>query len=213
LVAGDTNGKWDIFVHDSKTGNTSRVSVSSAGVQGNDQSDFVGISAHGRYVAFTSYANNLVAGDTNAVTDAFVHDRKTGKTARVSVNSAGVQGNQDSATSMISAHGRYVAFNSLASNLVAGDTNGLGDAFVHDRKTGKTTRVSVSSAGEQGNFGSSCSTISSDGRYVAFESIAGNLVARDTNKYADIFVRDLGAHRDCLDHLGMGGDHGDHCDQ
>jgi WD40-like Beta Propeller Repeat len=116
---------------------TERVSVDSAGNQGNLPSYSTAISANGRFIAFYSYADNLVAGDTNGETDIFVHDRKTGATERVSVDSAGNQGNNFSGGSAISANGRFVAFWSDADNLVPGDTNGQTDAFVHDRKTGE----------------------------------------------------------------------------
>ncbi len=191
LVNGDTNGKRDIFLHDRETGETTRVSVSSEGVQGNDDSIYPFISSDGRFVAFESYASNLVTGDTNGTRDIFVHDREMGETTRVSVSSEGVQGNGSySRYPSISSDGRYVAFNSDASNLVIGDTNNYSDSFVHDRETGETTRVSVSSAGVQGNAGVSNTFISADGRYVAFPSLASNLVIGDTNGRWDIFVHD-----------------------
>ena len=151
LVAGDSNGYEDVFVRDRKLHKTYRVSVSSAGVQGNNDSYDPSISADGRYVAFESDASNLVSGDSNGYLDVFVRDRKLHKTFRVSVDSAGVQGNNDSYDPSISADGRYVAFASLASNLVAGDSNGFADVFVRDRKLHKTALVSVDSAGVQGN--------------------------------------------------------------
>src|SRR4030042_2028754 len=181
LVIGDTNGRWDIFVHDRQTGETTRVSVSSADVQGNDNSIYPGMSSDGRYVVFSSTASNLVNGDTNNNSDVFVHDRETGETTKVSVSSAGVHGNDGSYHPSISSDGRYVAFISNASNLVTGDTNGTNDIFVHDREMGETTRVSVSSAGIEGNSDSHDPFISSDGRHVAFASYASNLVNGDTN--------------------------------
>ena len=190
LVAGDTNGYPDIFVHDLQTGDTTRVSVASDGTQGNDIPRFPSISGDGRYVAFESDATNLVSGDTNGWIDVFVHDRLTGITTRVSVASDGTQGNSGSQSPSISADGRFVAFGSGASNLVAGDTAEHGDVFVHDQETGLTTRVSVASDGTQGNGGSGVPSISADGRYVAFSSYATNLVAGDTNGYYDIFVHD-----------------------
>jgi hypothetical protein len=190
LVPNDTNGADDVFVHDRQTGQTMRVSVNSVGVEGNNNSNFPYISSDGRYVAFTSLASNLVPNDTNFAPDIFVHDRQTGQTTRVSVNSAGVQGNGDSNFPSISSDGRYVAFTSLASNLVPNDTNFAPDIFVHDRQTGQTTRVSVSSVGVQGNGDSIRPYISSDGRYVAFTSLASNLVPNDTNFVPDIFVHD-----------------------
>jgi hypothetical protein len=190
LVAGDTNGTYDVFVHDRTTGATTRVSVATDGTQGNSGSGRVSISADGRFVAFQSSASNLVAGDTNLAYDVFVHDRTTGATTRVSVATDGTQGNSNSAYPNPSADGRFVAFVSLASNLVAGDTNGVEDIFVHDRTTGATTRVSVATDGSQGNGYSAGSHISADGRFVAFDSRASNLVAGDTNGTSDVFVHD-----------------------
>jgi len=190
LAVGDTNGHGEIFVHDRMSGATTRVSVDSSGSQANSDSSYPSISADGRYVAFYSTASNLVAGDTNGWHDVFVHDRMSGATTRVSVSSSGAQGDSISYTSSISADGRYVAFLSFASNLVANDTNGGYDAFVHDRTSGVTTRVSVSSSGAQANNGPSAPSISADGRYVAFASAASNLVAGDTNGTPDIFVHD-----------------------
>jgi len=200
LVSGDTNGYMDIFVHDRQTASTERVSVASDGSQGNYYSDSPSISADGCYVAFGSYASNLVSGDTNGYLDIFVHDRQTGITERVSVASDGSQGNYDSGGSSISTDGRYVAFQSHASNLVSGDTNGSWDIFVHDRQTGSTERVSVASDGSQGNGGSYSPSISAGGRYLAFLSEASNLVSGDTNNFCgnppeynnclDIFVHD-----------------------
>ena len=194
LVAGDTNNFADVFVHDRQTGQTTRVSVDSAGNQANMLSQEPSLSADGRYVAFHSLGSNLVPGDTNGSDDVFRHDCQTGQTTRVSVDSAGAQGNEQSVHPSISADGRYVTFSSTASNLVAGDTNGTYDVFLHDCQTGRTTRVSLSSAGRQGNEDSaeSPSPISQDGRYVAFDSLATNLVSGDTNMQEDVFVRDRG---------------------
>jgi len=113
-----------------------------------------------------------------------------GDTTRVSVASDGAQGNDYSYSPSISADGRYVAFDSSASNLVSGDTNGARDVFVHDRQGGGTTRVSVTSDGAQGGTGSWNPSISADGRYVAFYSGASNLVSGDTNGTDDVFVHD-----------------------
>ncbi len=190
LVPGDTNGAADVFVRDRITGMTERVSVDSAGLQGNNHSAGPRISADGRYVAFTSYATNLVPGDNNDCSDIFVHDRSTGTTERVSVDSAGLQGNLRSLEAWISADGRYVGFSSEATNLVASDTNGCWDVFVHDRQSGTTERMSVNSAGIEGDSESSTTRISTDGRYVAFMSAATNLVSGDTNGAPDVFIRD-----------------------
>jgi Tol biopolymer transport system component len=114
-----------------------------------------------------------------------------GTTERVSVSSGGAQGDDYSSDPVISADGRFVAFYSFASDLVPGDTNNAADVFVRDRQTGKTRRVSVSSGGAQGNALSFGPAISSDGRFVAFESYASNLVPNDTNNAIDVFVRTL----------------------
>jgi Tol biopolymer transport system component len=190
LVLGDTNSLMDAFVHDRLTGTTERVSVDSSGAQGNDNSDSPSVSADGRYVAFNSSATNLVSGDTNGFTDVFVHDRQSGATVRVSVDSAGVQGNNFSLFPSISADGRFVAFHSVANNLVSGDTNDRYDVLIHDQQSGITERISLDSGGMEGNSDSTVSSISGDGRFVAFLSNATNLVPGDTNAAQDVFVRD-----------------------
>jgi Tol biopolymer transport system component len=190
LVTGDTNGVPDIFVRDRQDGITTRVSVASNGAQANIDSYNPSISADGRYIAFQSGASNLVTGDTNEADDVFVHDRQTGQTRRVSVASNGTQANGSSGVPSISADGNYVAFWSDATNLVSGDTNYAWRVFVHNRQTGQTMRVSVASNGTQANGSSVYPSISADGRYVAFESDASNLVPSDTNGKYDIFVRD-----------------------
>src|SRR6266481_3566753 len=222
LAAGDTNGSRDVFVRDTCVGapagctpSTTRVSVASDGTQGNAGSGFpLAVSANGRFIAFSSAASNLVAGDTNGATDMFVRDTCFGasagctpSTARVSVASDGTQGNGASVVPTISADGRFVVFRSNAGNLVAGDTNGAGDVFVRDTCLGgptactpSTIRVSVASDGTQGNAGVFFDlSISADGRFVAFDSDASNLVAGDTNGAVDVFVRDtcLGAPAGC----------------
>jgi Tol biopolymer transport system component len=191
LVPGDTNGASDVFLHDSLTGSTTLMSVSSAGAQGDLDSIHPTISADGRYVAFESKATTLVAGDTNAAIDVFVHDCVTGITLRASVSSSGGQGNGDSVLPSLSADGRYVAFSSYASNLVPGDTNGNVDIFVHDCQTGITTMASISSSGLQGNQASAWGQLSTDGRFVLFASYASNLVPGDTNGAEDMFVHDM----------------------
>ncbi|MCZ7434879.1 hypothetical protein O7598_00590 [Micromonospora sp. WMMC241] len=192
LVPDDTNDVDDVFVRDRATATTSRVSVSSAGVQGNAYSTGPATSGTGRYVAFISAASNLVPGDTNGVVDVFVRDRVASTTVRVSVPDGGGQGNGDSTVPSISQDGRYVAFSSFASNLVPRDTNGFADLFVRDMLRGTTSRVSVPAAGGQadGLSGFSSSTISGDGRWVVFLSTASNLVPGDTNDAPDIFLRD-----------------------
>jgi Tol biopolymer transport system component len=192
LVAGDTNGLADVFVHDRASGATVRVSVGSGGAQGDGQSITPGMTADGRFVGFASLAGNLVPGDTNGVYDVFVHDRQTGVTERVSVSSAGAEGDATSVFGFpprFSDDGRFVGFSSLASNLVPGDTNGKCDVFVRDRQLGLTTRVSVDSGGVQGPWDSHAPSLSADGRFVAFMSDSA-LVAGDTNGTTDCFVHD-----------------------
>jgi Tol biopolymer transport system component len=201
LVAGDTNGESDVFVRDRQTGVTERVSVDSEGNQaaggsGDDEaaggSGAPAISADGRFVAFASAATNLVDGDANSKSDVFVHDRQTGATERVSVDGHGNEGDGSSTWPAISADGRFVAFESMATNLVSRDFNRDQDIFVHDRQTGATERVSVSSDGKQASSPSDVPSISADGRLVAFVSGANNLVPGDTNRFyfADVFVHD-----------------------
>jgi Tol biopolymer transport system component len=198
----DTNGIRDIFVRNDIAGTTVRVSVATNGAQATSTS--IGsyepeITPDGRFVVFYSYANNLVAGDTNNLADVFLRDRDTDEdgifdevgavsTTRVSVGPGGVQANGESSYPSISADGRYIAYQSTASNLVVGDTNGVSDIFVYDRQTNTTTRVSVALDGTQANGASSNPDISYDGSYVAFESTATNLVPNDTNGVSDVFV-------------------------
>jgi Tol biopolymer transport system component len=191
LVPQDTNGRKDIFVRDRKKGRTYRVSVGAGQVQANGLSTLPLISANGRYVAFTSAASNLVPGDTNREFDVFVRDLKEGRTRRVSVNSRGVQADMASIASSISANGRYVGFQSEATNLVPGDTNGFGDVFVRDVLEGTTTRVSVSTGGAQADSNSFEPSLSADGRCVVFGSYAENLVPGDTNATTDVFLHNL----------------------
>lgn len=190
LVAGDTNEVSDIFVHDQQTGQKERVSITNDGTQSNGDSYLPRISANGRYVAFYSMANNLVEDDTNEAQDIFVFDRDTRIIELVSLASNGDQGNKDSRWPSISQNGRYVAFYSFATNLVDGDTNGHADVFVHDRNTGQTELISISSTGVRGDSFSRFPSISADGRYVAFDSNAPALAIEDNNGHQDILVHD-----------------------
>jgi len=190
IVPGDTNSSRDVFVRDRLTNTTTRVSVDSAGNQGNSNAGIPSISPDGRFVVFDSLASNIVPGDTNNTDDIFVRDTLTNTTTRVSLDSAGNQGNSNSYSPSLSDDGRFVAFFSDASNLVPGDTNISRDIFVRDTLTNTTTRVSLDSAGNQGNRDSRINSISPDGRFLAFYSDASNLVPGDTNNSRDIFVRD-----------------------
>ena len=193
LVSGDNNLLQDIFVHDRSTGLTERVDVGPSGAEADGPNYYATLSADGRIVAFASYATNLVAGDANAQVDVFVHDRATGATERVSVDSSGAEGDDGSGDLpllALSSDGSIVAFESKATNLVAGDTNGFRDVFVHDRTTGITELVSVRSNGAQGDGDCDWPSLSADGRFVAFESGASNLVSGDLNAAWDVFVHD-----------------------
>jgi len=164
-------------------GSTTRISTDSSGAQADNESAPSSVSANGRYIAFRSAATNLVPGDTNGRMDIFLKDTATGSIVRVSTGSSGGQSNDDSFEPSISADGRYVAFQSNASNLVPGDTNNEADIFLKDTTTGTITRVSTDSSGGQLGRGSLQASISGDGRFVAF-------VTDDTNGLSGIFVKD-----------------------
>jgi Tol biopolymer transport system component len=176
LVAGDDNDVPDIFVRDVLLGVTTRVSVASDGAQANDASIDPAISPDGRYVVFASLASNLVTGDTNLQIDVFVHDRLLGTTELVSRAADGSLGNQDSSFGCISEDGRYVGFQSRASNFVAGDGNDITDVFVKDRLTGAVELISATPSGGVPTESSDSPDLSADGRFVAFGSLADNLV-------------------------------------
>jgi hypothetical protein len=228
LVPGDANGAWDVFVRDTCVGapggcvpSTVLASVAADGSQGNGDSGYtaanqelgVAVSGSGRFVAFVSAATNLVPGDSNGVDDIYVRDTCIGapagcapSTTVVSVGLGGAPANNFSAHPAISRSGRFVAFASNASNLVAGDTNNAFDIFVRDTCVGapagcvpSTSLVSVDNSGNQGNADSIHPAFSGNERYLAFASNASNLVAGDTNGVHDIFLRDtcFGASGSC----------------
>jgi Tol biopolymer transport system component len=191
LVAGDFNGAQDIFVYDRVLGTTRIASVSSSGVQAASTSVSAALSGDGRFVAFVSWAKNLVPGDTNDHTDVFVHDRVTGAIVRASVSTLGVQGEDHSAAPRLSWDGGIVVFASHSATLVEGDTNGQQDIFQRDLRAGLTLRASVSMDGVQGNVLSLLPDITADGRTLVFESHAHNLVPDDNNSESDVFVVSL----------------------
>jgi Tol biopolymer transport system component len=180
LADGGANGNsGNVFVYDVVHGTTSRVTSGVGGVPVDGYCHEPDVSDDGRIVAFNSEAPNLVAGDTNGDYDAFVVDRKAGTTTRISVGPGGVQGNGATFTVSTTADGRAVCFQSYASNLVPDDTNGAGDIFRWDAKSGKVTRISVRPDGVEANGKSAWLTpqaLSGDGRFVAASSIATNLV-------------------------------------
>ena len=228
LAARDSNSAWDVFVRDTCVGaqsacvaTTVLASVAMGGAQGNGDSGYttanpelgVALSGSGRFVAFVSAATNLVPGDSNGVDDIFVRDTCIGapagciqSTTIVSVGLGGAPANGFSAHPAISRSGRFVAFASNASNLVAGDTNNAFDIFVRDTCVGapagcvpSTSLASVDNSGNQGNGDSIHPAFSGNERYLAFASNASNLVAGDTNGVHDIFLRDtcFGASGSC----------------
>jgi Tol biopolymer transport system component len=190
LTPNDQNLVQDVFVRDVQARVTTLVSVGTSGTSGNADSAYPSISADGRFVAFMSNASDLVAGDTNGASDIFVRDTQTGTTLAATVDPNWIIGNQGSSNPSISASGRYVAFASTATNLVLGDTNGASDVFVRDMQSLTFSLASVDSSGVQAQGGSSASSLSSDGRFVAFISDASNLVPGDTNGHLDVFVHD-----------------------
>lgn len=193
-----SSGKSGVYVRDRAANTTKYVSRSTRGRAADDYCHDISISPDGRYVGFASDASNLVKGDTNGTRDVFLHDISTGKTTRVNVSSEGTQAANDpdvpggpfSNAPDISTGGRYVAFDSEASNLVPNDTNDSRDVFVRDRQTNTTERISLAPGGGQGDAGSFLPSISNDGRFIAFTSDATNLVVGDTNGKLDVFVYD-----------------------
>lgn len=192
IVPLDQNGASDVFLFDRASGLTTLVSSGPDG-PGNGASITPAVSGDCRFVAFASAATNLVAGDTNGLTDIFVRDMQTGEIRRVSVASDGTQANGTSFFPDLSFDGSVVAFKSDASNLVPDDTNGEPDVFVH--AGGVTTRVSVDDFGHQADGFSGPPSVSGDGRFVAFPSWAANLVSDDGNSAGDVFVYDRRALR------------------
>lgn len=198
LVTGDTNLVTDVFVRDTQTNTTTRVSTDAAGNQANGQSGVTygpWIAMGGNHVIFESDASNLVTGDTNGARDIFVKNLTTGAITRVSTDGAGNQANGGSYFPTISADGRYVAFRSIATNLVVGDTIMCGaiscsDVFVKDTLSGQVYWISTDSAGVPANGPSWDPVISPDGRFVAYSSDAANIVYDGNNTY-DIFVKDI----------------------
>ena len=200
LVSGDTNGERDVFVYDLVAETIERVSVASNGAQSNGRSESSVISGDGRFVAFSSTASNLVPGINGASgQNIYVYDRQTGNIQCATIGLNGQSANSFSANPSLSFDGRYVVFQSLASNLVAGDNNGAMDVFVFDRLTQMTTMVSTAQNGAQGNgtlfYNSELPSISADGKTIAFAGDASNLVDGDTNNTFDIFAIEIPGNR------------------
>jgi Tol biopolymer transport system component len=193
LVRGVRDGRSHIYRTDLRTGETVLVSAAADGTPGNGDSMRPTISADGRYVAFATSADNLIPGDTPASTwDTVVRDMATGNVVRTSAAGDGTPGDAASDGTQIGADGRYVTFFSNATNLVEGDTNKKVDEFLHDRTTGRTTRLSVSAAGVQSDQITIGGTISDDNRYVVLNSHATNLTPDSPNTGQNhIYLQDL----------------------
>lgn len=204
LVPGDTNDAIDVFLHDRDAHETSRVSLSSSGMQGHNGSSEPSISEDGRFVAFGSSAGNLVSSDTNHVRDVFVRDTQTQETTRISMKQNGEQARAASWESAISANGEAISFVTW-SRITPSDDKGR-DVFVHDRVTGQNTWVSQSQTGERVVRKCFDSDISGDGRRVVFWSVGANFVAGDDNLEADVFLRDLSRGRTRRLSIGLNGE-------
>lgn len=193
LVAGDSNQTFDIFVYDVAGGTTRRVSVATSGAQGSEMANRPAISADGMYAVFDT-TSSLVTGDGNARSDVYVRDLAAGVTTRVSIKTGGAQANGHSTQASLSGDGRFVAFTSTATNLIAGDTNRQSDIFLHDRLTGVTSRVSLTRDGAQATGGASTAPrLSADGHSVVFMSKARNLIpGLNPGRMGQIYVRQLG---------------------
>jgi Tol biopolymer transport system component len=210
LVPFDTNGFRDIYLRDRQTGKTTLVSVAAGGGASVGSSVNPSMTPDGRYIAFETFADDVVPGDDNDNEDIVVRDMVTGTTELASLTSDGSQtvgANNWSTTPSISEDGRYVAFVSVSPYFVPGDYDGTADVFVRDRQAGTTDIVSLTSTGgfSQGgeNFGPA--SISADGRFVAFYSRATNLVANDTNDTTDVFLRDRSLQTTVRASVGPGG--------
>jgi TolB protein len=192
LVTTDTNNVSDVYLWATTATVPVRVSVATSGTESNGASDQPAISGNGRYVAFTSYASNLVTDDTNSalLQDVFVRDLTGGTTVRVDVTTAGTQTvNGSSYNPGISADGRCVSFQSDDDNLgVSGTTYPYYAVFIRDTTSNTLTAVDPITGGTGSLLGNT--SISSDGRYVAFDSTSTTLVDSDTNSLRDVFVLD-----------------------
>jgi Tol biopolymer transport system component len=190
LVPDDTNGALDVFVADVRSGDIDRVSRATGGGQANDRSYSPSISADGRMVAFASFADNVVRGDTNGLLDVFLHRRDQATTTRLSIGPDGAEGDGLSFAPVVSADGALVVFSSEATNLVPDDSNRTRDVFLASTATGAVSRLSRPGAGSkgQGDGPSLGPVVDASGLIVAFASFATNLVPGDTNGHSDVFM-------------------------
>lgn len=188
LLAGDTNAKMDVFLYDTTTGKLELISKSTTGGFGNGDSQWPSITPDGRYVAFASEASNLVASDKNTYRDIFVRDRVSQTTVRANLSNFGGEANYVSDLSGISADGRFVVFISGANNLVGGLYVPKWQIYIRDLTLGSTRLISRNLSGNPGNDHSSLFSFSADGKWLAFQSRASDLVSNDTNAVQDIFL-------------------------
>jgi hypothetical protein len=191
LVPVDTNNTWDIFVRDRTSATTTLASVSSTGVQTNASSWNPSISGDGELVAFTTTASTLIPALANGSSQLYVHEVDTGVTEMVSLTPGGTAGNGFSSISSFSYDGRFVAFTSSSTDLVAANVGTGSHVYVRDRLLGTTQWVSQPPSGTPSGFGSSGGKISRDGRYVTFQSWDDGLVTNDNNGLPDAFRADL----------------------
>lgn len=193
--AASTGGVIQVYLRDRATQTTRRVSVSSHGTVGDGHSFGAAVSGNGRYVAFGSYATNLVGGDTNDRSDVFIRDVRLGTTRLVSVAQDGhTRGDGSSSFPMVSSNGRYVAFLSDATNLQANGTMGDSNAYVKDLRNGAVQLVSVTAGGRP--RGTSDMSMSADGRLIAFAAHQPG---------SQVYVRDRTAGTTVVASLGFDG--------
>jgi PKD repeat protein/Tol biopolymer transport system component len=205
----DNNGVTDVFIYDSQTGETERVSVNSEDEEGNGISRNPSVSDDGRFIVFDSQSNNLVDSDNNNVSDIFLRDRLLGETYRVNINDESIEANGSSSIPVISGIGTVIAYSSVASNLVENDNNSVRDIFVRDLISGTTSRVSVSNSGAEGDSTTFSSLgMDASGRYIVFYSEASNLVDSDANLAWDVFIHDRELRQTSLASIDANGQQG-----
>lgn len=186
----DGNFVADVFRFDRLNATLTRISDAAETNQANADSQYATLSTTGQRVAFQSRASNLVLFDNNDVEDVFVRDLSSGVTSRASQSTLGSEGDRGSDSAMLSGNGRFVAFNSVATNFVTGDTNHATDVFLRDLDQGTLEVVSRTDAGGFGNADSDVAAISANGRFILFTSFASNLVPNDRNGFIDLFLWD-----------------------
>ena len=193
IVAGDTNGTWDVFVRDRLLGVTTRVSVGPGGAQATGGPSWSpAISDDGRWVAFYSNGQGIVPGfGTLGANQVYLHDRQTGVTSAGSVDQAGGTPNAECRQPGLSADGRFLSFETLASDILPGDANGKTDVYVRDLLTNTVVRATLAPGGIEPNDNCGRSRISGDGRWVAFQTQSSNLLAAHPGTVNDVYVRDL----------------------